>query len=341
MHAKTISVIIPMYNSEAFIRQSIQSVIDQTYGNFEIIVVDDGSTDRGAEICEEMSAEDSRIYLYRKERKGVSAARNYGLDAAKGEYVFFLDSDDMIHPLLFEEMFFQMEKHHVGVAFCFYENVESDQIETIFGAISCNDNRPKWQIEGEREAEERFHTNDAGVMTRIGGKMLRMDLVGDLRFNETLINGEDTLFIYSLLCKQVRTVFSFKKWYYYRMHTENVSRSLATVRGERYFEYVKAIRDGEYQKKRLDYALNWEMRIANKMEKNYLALKRAGDKEGCKRVKQLAETERRHPLYGYLPFYDKLLFFSCFHCRFFFHVERRLRHIYHILIDRILRSRKT
>lgn len=333
---KTISVIIPMYNAEAFIRQSIQSVLDQTYHNFEILVIDDGSVDRGSEICEEMRRENGRIHLYRKEKKGVSAARNYGLDMAKGEYVFFLDSDDSIHPLLFEEMICQMEEHQAGFAFCFFENVDSQQADVILDKVSCEEERPKWYIEEEAETEERFHTNDAGVMTRIGGKMIRADLVRGLRFNETLINGEDTLFIYQLLCKQVRSVFSFQKWYYYRMHARNVSRSVATVMGKRYFEYVREIRNSEYQKKRLEYAMNWEKRVANKMEKSYLELKRAKNKDGYKWVKQIAKTEKKHPLYSKLPLYDRLLFFSCFRCRFLFHVVRRTMYIYRILKKRLL-----
>ena len=333
---KTISVIIPMYNAEAFIRQSIQSVRNQTYHNFEIIVIDDGSTDRGTEICEEMGSGDSRIHLYHREKKGVSAARNYGLDMAKGEYVFFLDSDDSIHPLLFEEMICQMEKHQAGFAFCAYERMNSQQMEENLSEISRHDDRPEWQVEEGKEIEKRFHTNDAGIMLGIGSKMIRMDLVRNMRFDETLKNGEDAWFIYNLLCGMVRSVFTFQRWYYYRMHARNVSRSVATVMGKRYFEYVREIRNSEYQKKRLDYAMNWEKRVVNKMEKSYLELKRAKNKDGSKWVKQIAETEKKHPLYSKLPLYDRLLFFSCFRCRFLFHVVRRTMYIYRILKKRLL-----
>lgn len=77
---KKISVIIPMYNAEAFIMQCIRSVTEQTYQNWEAVVVDDGSLDQGAAICEKMSREDNRIRLYRQDNKGVSYARNKGLD---------------------------------------------------------------------------------------------------------------------------------------------------------------------------------------------------------------------------------------------------------------------
>lgn len=337
---KTISVIIPMYNAEAYIMQSIQSVLNQTYCDFEILIIDDGSTDRGVEICRELGNRDSRIHLHCREKKGVSAARNHGLDVAEGKYVFFLDSDDAIHPQLFEEMVYQMEKHRAGFAFCYFECVDSQRIDTILDKVSYKDEHAVWLMEKEAETEERFHTNDAGIMTRIGGKMIRKDVVGKLRFNEALINGEDTLFIYQLLCKQMRSVFSFQEWYYYRIHAKSVSHSVATIKGKRYFEYVRKIRDGEYQRGHSDYALNWEVRVANKMEKSYLELKRAKDKQGCKWVKQIEKIERKHPLYPRLPLYDRLLFYSCFRCRFIFHVVRRMMYIYRLLEKRLMPNRR-
>ena len=101
---KNISVIIPMYHAEAFIRQCVRSVQDQSEQSWELIIIDDGSTDLGPAICEELGREDDRIRLYRQENRGVSHARNRGIDLAEGKYVFFLDSDDMIHPRLLEEM---------------------------------------------------------------------------------------------------------------------------------------------------------------------------------------------------------------------------------------------
>lgn len=84
-----ISVIIPVYNSEAYIEQCVQSLIDQTYQNWESLLIDDGSTDHSLEICQKLSRTDERIKVYHQEHKGVSAARNYGLDLAAGEYIFF------------------------------------------------------------------------------------------------------------------------------------------------------------------------------------------------------------------------------------------------------------
>lgn len=91
-----VSVIIPVYNVEKFVKKSILSVINQTYQNVEIVVVNDGSTDNSGKICHELEKKDNRVKVYDKENGGLSSARNYGLAHANGEYIMFLDSDDML-----------------------------------------------------------------------------------------------------------------------------------------------------------------------------------------------------------------------------------------------------
>lgn len=326
MHKNQISVIIPMYNAEAFIRQSVQSVLAQTYQDFEIMVLDDGSTDRGPDICEQMGQADGRIHLYRRPKMGVSAARNFGMEKATGEYVFFLDSDDAIHPRLFEEMVCQMQGHQAGMAFCGYEKVESGHMDLFLEGIS-REARPVWQVLSEEETEVRFHDKYAEIMAAIGGKMIRADLVCDLRFDEDLINGEDTLFLYRLVSLQIRSVFSAQRWYYYRMHPGSVIHSPSTVCGKRYFECVQRIRDMEYQKDRFDYLLRWQGGTVNKIQRNYIELKRAGDKNGCRKLKQIAKTEQKHPFYVKLPFINRLLFGSCFGCSLLFHGLRKFLYL--------------
>ena len=91
-----ISVIIPVYNAESTLRRCVDSVLAQTYTDFECLLIDDGSTDKSGEMCDEYAAKDSRVRVFHKENGGVSSARNVGLDNAKGEWITFLDSDDYI-----------------------------------------------------------------------------------------------------------------------------------------------------------------------------------------------------------------------------------------------------
>lgn len=99
-----ISVIIPVYNVEKYLSQCIESVINQTYKNFEVILVDDGSIDGSGALCDKYAEKDSRIRVIHKENAGVSAARNDGIDQSSGELIYFLDSDDWIDLCLFEEI---------------------------------------------------------------------------------------------------------------------------------------------------------------------------------------------------------------------------------------------
>lgn len=99
-----VSIIIPMYNSEAYIYRAIRSILAQTYENIEVIVVDDGSTDKSVNIVKKEKLTDARIRLYSVANRGVSAARNYGIDKATGKYIFFMDSDDEIEESVIEQL---------------------------------------------------------------------------------------------------------------------------------------------------------------------------------------------------------------------------------------------
>ena len=95
-----ISVIVPVYNTEKYLRRCIDSVLAQTYQDFELLLIDDGSKDSSGAICDEYAAKDARVRVFHKENGGVSSARNLGLDNARGEWVTFVDSDDYIEKKL-------------------------------------------------------------------------------------------------------------------------------------------------------------------------------------------------------------------------------------------------
>lgn len=111
-----ISVIIPVYNVEKYLRECLDSVLAQTYTNLEILLVDDGSTDGSGAICDEYAGKDSRIRVIHQENGGLSAARNAGLRAAKGSYIEFVDSDDWIDRNLLKSQMDAIQQHHVSIA---------------------------------------------------------------------------------------------------------------------------------------------------------------------------------------------------------------------------------
>ena len=109
---KMLSIIIPIYNSEKYLRDCLASVIDQTYKDLEIILVDNNSTDNSLKICKEYAAKDNRIRLMQERKKGAAAARNLGIKAAKGDYITFADSDDYLREDAYEILLNRIKKNN-------------------------------------------------------------------------------------------------------------------------------------------------------------------------------------------------------------------------------------
>ena len=189
----TISVIIPVYNAEKYLRSCIDSVLAQTYKDFELLLIDDGSKDSSGAICDEYAAQDARVSVFHKENGGVSSARNLGLDNAQGEWITFVDSDDYI-----EENFLKS----------FEGNLDADLV--VGGMI---ENGPQGQL--LRNIPSGYHLPPTfaieGNLTKLAfqsawGKLFRGSLVKKLRFDESMIIGEDHFFIlrYVYIAKSMR-----------------------------------------------------------------------------------------------------------------------------------------
>lgn len=113
-----ISIIVPIYNVKPYLEQCILSIINQTYLNLEIILVNDGSTDGSLLICENFAKKDDRIVLITQQNMGLSSARNLGIEIATGEYIMFVDSDDWIHPKIVEDLLCDAMQHKVKLSMC-------------------------------------------------------------------------------------------------------------------------------------------------------------------------------------------------------------------------------
>ena len=110
MHKELISIIVPVYNVEKYVEKCINSIINQTYKNLQIILVDDGSKDNSGKICDEFKLKDNRIEVIHKNNGGLSDARNAGLKLAKGDYIGFVDSDDYIEADMYETLYNLIKK---------------------------------------------------------------------------------------------------------------------------------------------------------------------------------------------------------------------------------------
>ena len=133
MDQPLISVIIPVYKVEAYIHQCVDSIINQTYRNLEIILVDDGSPDNCPAICDAYAAQDSRVKVIHKENGGQSSARNAALDICSGEYIAFLDSDDWMDPTAYADVVSFLQKENVDIVVYGVKVVEGDKISVFHG----------------------------------------------------------------------------------------------------------------------------------------------------------------------------------------------------------------
>lgn len=218
-----VSVIVPVYNREQYIKDCIDSVLAQTYENFEMVIVDDGSVDNTAAICEIAAEKDKRIKFFKNEHGGISATRNKAMDVCRGDYLFFLDSDDVIHLSLLEDLVYGMEAEDVSLSATGIYLFEEKDFKK-FTEIEIGKNLAPGtltRISNQKALELIFKTTTP--INMIGGVMMRRDLVGDTRFNTDFFIGEDFLFIYENLIKGTGVAFLNEVRYYERLHGENIS----------------------------------------------------------------------------------------------------------------------
>jgi len=194
-----ISIIVPMYNSEKFISRCVDSILSQSYTDFELILVDDGSTDSTVSICENYAKNDNRILLLKKENGGVSSARNFGLKHAVGELIMFVDSDDSIRPLCLErvaEISDSADFIIFGISFCFLNH----SIDT-----RPVDNLKNYSVTEFLASSELYSYKSS--LSSPWARVFKRDIIleNNISFNESMSFAEDSLFNVQYLncCKSV------------------------------------------------------------------------------------------------------------------------------------------
>ena len=200
-----ISIIVPVYNGEKFLRDCIDSILSQTVSDFELLLIDDGSTDGSGAICDEYVTKDKRVRVFHKENEGVSSARNLGLDNARGEWIAFVDSDDLISPNFCEIMI---------------DNEYEDLIVSSFSRFG--NTSENCMLENQSLSKKDFSsTIDTYItsthFTTVWGKLFKKSILEAyrLRFYINIDSTEDTLFIYEYILhiNSVRIKSDLIYWY--------------------------------------------------------------------------------------------------------------------------------
>lgn len=210
-----VSIIIPVYNTAKYLRECINSVLNQTYSDIEVLLVNDGSTDGSSEICDEYAKQDERVKCFHLENGGVSRARNVGLKAAEGEYICFLDSDDYYAESYVCSMRNLIEENNADVVICNHYDV-NEQGDILFASEI-----PEGYISKELLYEKIFLTSEIGGFSCT--KIYRADLIRDIVFNEEIHICEDTYFCCQVYEKATRIYVTSEKLYYYRQHCNSAT----------------------------------------------------------------------------------------------------------------------
>lgn len=191
MKQPLISVIIPVYNMEQYVARCLDSVLNNTYKNLEIICVDDGSTDGSMHILRDYEKRDGRIVLITKQNGGVSSARNAGLERMRGDYVSFIDSDDYVHERYFETLLEAMSSALADYSVCQANNVIDNQPKPMHSQEEVN---PK----GLESLNCRQFFQNAYNRRFCTRGLIKASRIGSLRFRENMTYGEDTMFVAEL-----------------------------------------------------------------------------------------------------------------------------------------------
>lgn len=212
-----ISIIIPVYNVEKYIEKCLQSILSQTYSDFEVLLINDGSTDSSCQICQKWAKKDVRFKVITKENGGPSSARNLGLDLANGDYIFFVDSDDQIVPTCLETMMKHMTDDIDLVASNFHDINSAGEI------LSQTDDRdfPAGLRSGEDAVCDIFLVRLYAYV--VWAKLYRKSLWDNLRFSTDLSYSEDTLAIFHIFEKTRRLFLVDEYLYLYLQRTTSIS----------------------------------------------------------------------------------------------------------------------
>ncbi len=237
-----ISVIIPVYNVEKYLDKCIRSVVEQTYKNLEIILVDDGSSDQCGAICDKWAERDERIRVIHKANGGVSDARNAGLDLASGTYIGFVDSDDYIHPEMYQRLYEKIKKCDADLALCGFDWVD-EQDNTIIRS----EKTPYEGLVEKKDAIRNILFNTLYVV--VWNKLFKRELFLNRRFMYGKY-GEDIFIMPELYNSCKRIVILSDKYYCYVQSPNSICRREKTVwhldAVEAYYEMLLFCKYGGY-----------------------------------------------------------------------------------------------
>lgn len=275
-----VSIVIPIYNVGQYLKTCLDSVVRQSYGNIEIILVDDGSTDEGGGICDEYAELDNRVQVIHKANGGLSSARNCGMEIAKGAYIAFVDSDDFIHNRFVEIL--------LSIAIGNDSDIAVGDFEVFINEDKCKDKElTDWQIEQAQVLNEKqlydndFIHKETTCLTVAWGKIYKRELFNDIIYPIGKIN-EDTHTTYRVMDKANRVVYLKEPLYFWRERADSISRGKFTTKQlsglealTEQFSYFNALKRQRYVEIVTDAWWDWFFYCYNRMNEQGIDYKEA------------------------------------------------------------------
>lgn len=215
-----ISVIVPVFNVQDYLEQCIESILNQTFSDFELILIDDGSTDDSGKICEEYRKTDERVVFVKTDHCGAGGARNAGLEAARGSYISFVDGDDFVHPRYLEILYQTLQTSQSDIAVVAYEErreaclsdfTESEAVDTSFVVLSAN------------ELMSNLFRSSLLFMA-VWGKLYKREIIGANRFNHYW-TAEDVEFNSRVYPNAVHTAYINAPLYFWFVRGDSITHS--------------------------------------------------------------------------------------------------------------------
>lgn len=336
-----ISVIVPVYNAERYLRQCIESVLKQTFRNFELLLIDDGSKDNSGTICNEYAQKDKRIVIIHKQNSGVSDSRNKALDIARGEYVITLDSDDYwIKDTTLEDLLHMAESQQLDIVRGEYKNVDA------FGKTIQDSPYAQMRAPYISKTLDSF----SFLSLIVKGEyflvlcLIRRSTIASLRFNTQRVFLEDAEFYLRMLQQPLKCTYIPICFYAYRKHNNSVTEK---VHPQKFFDALDYTRLCFNLAKQESSTPEYRLFLIHEGIKNYLFdIKVVSETD--KTNKEYTEVIQKYDLYTrrleviksaqkysiptklcacFLPL--KILIY---YYRILFDVKRQLRHIYHKIL---------
>ena len=254
-----ISIVVPVYKVEKYLKKCVDSILNQSYTDIEVILVDDGSPDDCGKICDEYTEKDKRVKVIHKENGGLSDARNIGLENASGDYILFIDSDDWIHEDMVDILYRNLKANDTDMSMCMFKYVFEESEEEVFDECHCTE---QVEVLSSEDILRRYYSEDRVPYVVAWNKLYKKDLFKEIRYPKGKIH-EDEFTSYRLIHQSDKIAVIYSALYYYLQRAGSItggdikakhwdiwqaySESKAYYRSYNQHEFINLVREKEFK----------------------------------------------------------------------------------------------